>query len=122
MSSAIKGSWVLQHFECGRILTYPYSPCLPDKSLNLDNLLIQLQHVDITKWHQLGAALGVPKRRLNDITYHHSADPEQCKVEVLDQWLRSRTRPTWREVADALTQIHESELANSLREVYTTGE
>ena len=122
MSSAIKGSWVLQHFECGRILTYPYSSSLPDKSLNLDNLLIQLQHVDITKWHRLGEALGVPKRRLNDITYHHSADPEQCKVEVLDQWLRSRTRPTWREVADALTQIHESELANSLREVYTTGE
>lgn len=97
-------------------------PSLPDKSLNLDNLLIQLQHVHITKWRQLGEALGVPKRRLNDITYHHSADPEQCKVEVLDQWLQNRSRPTWREVADALTQIHESELANSLREVYTTGE
>lgn len=85
-------------------------------------MLIQLQQVDITKWHQLGEALGIPKRRLNDITFHHSAEPDQCKVEVLDYWLRNRTRPTWREVADALTQIHESELANSLREVYTTGE
>ena len=107
--------WMMSSF-----LTLIFS--LPDKSLNLDNLLIQLQHVDITKWHQLGEALGIPKRRLNDITFHHSAEPDQCKVEVLDYWLRNCTRPTWREVADALTQIHESELANSLREVYTTGE
>ena len=66
--------------------------------------------------------LGVPKRQLNDIASHHAAEPDQCKVEMFDQWLRSHMRPTWREVADALTQIHESELANSLREVYTTGE
>ena len=62
---------------------------------------------------------------LNQITTSFPSAPDQCKIEMLDFWLRNRTgegQATWREVAEGLTRIHENRLANELMGVYTTGE
>jgi len=69
--------------------------------------------------------LGVLAESLNQITTSFPSAPDQCKMEMLDFWLRNRTRggqATWREVAEALTRIDEGKLANELMGVYTTGE
>jgi len=95
-----------------------------DKSLDLDNLLVQLQNVSSSKWYQLGEGLGVSAESLNQITTSFPLAPDQCKMEMLDFWLRNRTsggQATWREVAEALTRIDEGKLANELMGVYTTG-
>jgi len=97
----------------------------PDKSLDLDNLLVQLQNVSSSKWYQLGEGLGVSAASLNQITASFPSAPDQCKIEMLDFWLRNRTgegQATWRKVAQALTRIDEGKLANALMRVYTTGE
>ena len=45
-------------------------------------------------------------------------------VEVVDGWLAKLYPkiPTWREIADVVEHIGHSTLADSLREVYVTGE
>ena len=106
-------------------IMYPIYISTPDKSLDLDNLLVQLQNVPSSKWYQLGECLGVPAESLNKITNSFPSAPDQCKIEMLDFWLRNRTsegQATWREVAEALTRIQEHKLANELTGVYTTGE
>ena len=103
----------------------PITFSTPDKSLDLDNLLVQLQNVPSSKWYQLGEGLGVPAESLNKITTSFPSAPNQCKLEMLDLWLRNRTREgqaKWSEVAEALTRIQEHKLANELMGVYTTGE
>ena len=107
------------HYQCSNFIS------TPDKSLDLDNLLVQLQNIPNRKWYQLGEGLGVSAENLNQITTSFPSAPDQCKIEMLDFWLRNRTREgqaTWREVAKALTRIHEDKLANELMGVYTTGE
>ena len=50
---------------------------------------------------------------------------DQCLVEILDHWLRSRhhghKEPTWREIAQALNEIGLHELSNKITQVYITG-
>ena len=44
-------------------------------------------------------------------------------VEVVDGWLAKLypNKPTWREIADVVESIGHGSLADSIREVYTTG-
>lgn len=81
-------------------------------SLNLDNLLIQIK-VDITScWYQFGQALRVDTAVLEACLHY---PPEESIVEVCDNWLRNHMgQPTWREVAEALRQIHCQQLANEV--------
>lgn len=106
------------------IHAFNYFPT-PDKSLDLDNLLVQLQNVPSSKWYPLGEALGVSAESLNQITASFPLAPDQCKMEMLDFWLRNRSsggQATWREVAQALIRLNEDKLGNALMRVYTTGE
>jgi len=90
-----------------------------DKTLNLDSLLIQLQHIN-SRWYHLGDTLGVPTATLDEINTQCTAD--QCMTEMLDAWLRTHTsHPTWKEVAGALRQMQQHQLANALDQVYVTG-
>ena len=45
-------------------------------------------------------------------------------VEVVDGWLNKLypKTPTWREIADVVEHIGHSSLADSIRQVYVTGE
>ena len=91
----------------------------PDKSLNLDSLLIQLRAQVIPKWHELGAAIGVP----GDLLDQYSSYPaDECLIEVLKYWLNSSHQSlTWRDVAKVLHDIELHELAESIMNVYETG-
>ena len=74
--------------------------------------MIQLRSQVTPKWYQFGLVVGIDKKVLDRYT---SYSPEVCIIEVLDQWLRNRhTKPTWRDVADALKEIELYELAEEI--------
>ena len=73
------------------------------KQLDLDNLLIRVRTQVTPKWYQFGLALGVDKDVLNKFC---ACPQEESIVELADYWLRnSPTKPTWRDVAEALKKI-----------------
>lgn len=92
---------------------------ITDKFLNLDNLLIQLRPHVTPKWYEFGVAIGVAKEVLERCLGY---PPEECIVEVLDNWLRTSTpKPTWRDVAEGLCKIGFQKQAESILKVYETG-
>ena len=93
---------------------------LIDKTLNLDNLLIQIRHEVSPKWYQFGLAIGISKETLDEFS---NFPPEECIVEVSDLWLRtSTTTVTWRDVANALKESGCHKLAENILKVYKTGD
>jgi hypothetical protein len=63
-------------------------------------------------WYQFGLALGVDKGILSK---YSKCPQEESLVEVADYWLRnSPTKPTWRDVAQALKKIGLDSLANDI--------
>ena len=94
-------------------------PPLVDDSLDLNNLLIQIQTEVTPKWYQFGEAVGVEEEVLDKCA---QCAPEQSIVEVLDNWLRNHSgKPTWHEVAEALRSIELQKLAYDIEKVYETG-
>ena len=92
----------------------------PDSSLNLDSLLIQLKEVE-GDWKELGECFGVSPSQLDEIA-SHCLTAADSMIEVIDLWLREYPgRPTWREVAEALKQLHHYRLAEDINNVYSTG-
>ena len=74
------------------------------------------------KWYQLGLAIEIPKDTLDKYSEY---SPSECIVEVLDYWLRNQPNhqiPTWRDVANILEEIGFHQLAESILNVYQTGE
>ena len=46
---------------------------------------------------------------------------EECVVKVFDYWLNIHPdQPTWKEMADALDDIQEYDLANTINGIYKT--
>ena len=93
-----------------------------DASITLDSVLIQLRNEVTEYWYEFGLTLGVPKEIMDKYIGHSS---DQCLIEILDHWLRSRhydhKEPTWREIAQALNEIGLRELSNKITQVYITG-
>lgn len=92
-----------------------------DNLLNLDSLLIQLCPEVTPKWYEFGVTIGIPNETLDD---YSSYPPEECIVEVLDFWLRNQSggkRSTWKCVAKVLEEIELHKLAESILNVYQTG-
>ena len=90
-----------------------------DNILNLDTLLLQIKAVATPKWHQFGKAIGVDDEVLNKCLEYPQ---EESIIEVCDKWLRNHSgKPTWREVAEALRQIGNQELAFEIDNAYSTG-
>lgn len=99
------------HIDCTIIIAQS-----TDESLDLESLLAKLQGRVSTQWFQFGLAIGVPKEVLKQLRGYPT---EQCLVELLDYWLRYHPdRPTWKELADAIEDIQDYELANSILRVY----
>ena len=98
----ISGKWFTKHL---------------DKSLNLDVLLIQLRPHISRKWYEFGEAVGINKEFLDKCRGYPTED---CIVEVLDHWLRKK-KPTWKEVAEALSAIQLQDLSERIIDVYKTG-
>ena len=61
--------------------------------------------------------LGVTKQVLKKCSGY---PPEECIVEVLDNWLRTSKR-SWKDVAEGLSAIGLQSLADDIIKVYTTG-
>ena len=90
-----------------------------DRQLDLDSLLIQLRTQVTPKWYQFGLALGVDKDVLNK---YSKCPQEESMVKLADYWLRnSYTKPTWRDVAEALKKIGFVSLAEDILHMYKTG-
>ena len=82
----------------------------------MESLLAKLQGRVSTRWFQFGLAIGVPKEILEALKCY---PVEQCLVELLDYWLRYHPdQPTWKELADAIEDIQDYELASSILKVY----
>ena len=91
---------------------------LLDEHLNLDSLLTQLCPHITPKWYEFGVAVGVTKEVLDKCLGY---PPEECIVEVLDNWLRTRTtKPTWKDVAEGLCMIEFQQLAENVLKMYET--
>ena len=87
-----------------------------DESLDLDSLLIKLHSRIDTQWYALGIAIGIPTEVLDSLK---SYPDQECMVEMLDYWLRHHPdQPTWKEIADAIEDIHDYNLARSIKGVY----
>ena len=91
-----------------------------DDTLDLDNLLRQVQNEVTGSWYQLGEAAGVPSDLLNKCSQHSS---EECVIEVLDYWLRNcgETKRKWTDVADILNITGFRSLAGRIMRAYETG-
>ena len=61
-------------------------------------------------------AIGIPLVFLRKLEGYPNED---CIVEMVDYWLRNRfDQPTWKEMADAIEEIQDYELAKSIKGVY----
>ena len=93
-----------------------------DKLLDLDQCLGQLKGVQ-SKWREFGEALFVPSTYIEQIEAHYTSDAAAGLTEVIDYWIRNCSgQPTWRELANALRLVGESNLAKEFLEIYETGE
>lgn len=87
-----------------------------DESLDLDSLLIKLHGRVDTEWYAFGTAIGIPAEFLDSLKGYPD---RECMVEMLDYWLRHHPdQPTWKEIADAIEDIHDYLLAKSIKGVY----
>ena len=69
-----------------------------------------------TEWYQFGMAIGVPPKFLDKLKNYPQVE---CMVELVDYWLRNHPdKPTWKEIVDALEEIHDYDLASSIKGVY----
>ena len=88
-----------------------------DECLDLESLLPKLQGKINSQWYHFGLALGVPNNTLDHL---HNYSEDDCLVEVLDYWLKNHPdQPTWKELADAVADLQDYELANSILKIYS---
>ena len=81
----------------------------------MDTLLIALRSQATPKWYQFGLALGVDEDALKVYRCTRYSS-EEAIVEMLDHWLREKhtPRPTWEDVARALTDIGLQQLGEEI--------
>ena len=88
--------------------------------MKLEDMLAKLRGKVDSKWYQFGLAIGLPKEMLSQLVGYSNED---CLVEVLDFWLKHHPdQPTWKELADALEDLQDYELATVILNVYETGQ
>ena len=61
---------------------------------------------DVTKWKDLGIALGLDYATLKKIDSDNHGKTDDCKREMVDEWLRGKgDPPTWENLAKALREM-----------------
>ena len=86
--------------------------------LTVQNLLEELKEVD--DWYLLGAYLGVPVYKLNEIQSEQRR-VERCKLNMLQYWLNTTMTASWRDIARAVEQMNRLTLAANLKRKYLWG-
>ena len=96
------------YFSCCSLKTSHLWSCVIDESL-----LTKLRGKIKSQWYHFG----VPNNALDQL---HSHSEDDCLVEVLDYWLKNHPdQPTWKELADAVADLQDYELANSILKIYS---
>ena len=80
------------------------------------SLANRLSKIASNQWYQLGQKIGVPNEVLHDLW--GCSDAESLE-RVLDYWLKHHPdQPTWKEIADAVEDIKNAELAHLISSHY----
>ena len=83
---------------------------------DLQNVREQL--VDVSKWEDLGLALGLKYPTLEKIRHNGSGNVDTCKREMLVAWLKKTDGclPTWKALVDALRNrtVGHDDIANCI--------
>ena len=60
----------------------------------------------------------MPQHKLQSIQESNSRDPERCKHDVLDTWLRNDLKASWKDVTNALCEMGERKLAERIDQIH----
>lgn len=67
---------------------------------NLLNVLVEL-----VRWEDLGAHLGLKHYKLTEIDRNKRGDVGQCKLALVDMWLRTDVNASWEKLVQALRDM-----------------
>ena len=96
-------------------LSYFLSPAA-STCLTLREIENELSEVTDADWYPLGVQLGLRPPTLREIQKNYPLDTEQCKREMLDIWLHSTPKVSWKSLAQAVQALGRYEsLAQKLR-------
>ena len=87
-------------------------------ALKISSLCTELRGQD---WQALGSQLNVPGATLSRIHQEYLSDPRRCMAEMFDSWLKQGEDVSWNQVAVALRNLHQMDLATRLIRKYCTG-
>ena len=72
----------------------------------------------VSRWYDLGVFLGVPTSELDIIGQMYREGIQRCLIELF-KCFQSRSKPvSWNDIAEALTKMHNNDLADYLRRKY----
>ena len=60
--------------------------------------------MEVRSWFSLGVHLGIATDYLKCVESDHP-NPERCKIEVIDRWLRYDPEATWNKLAQAVEDM-----------------
>ena len=84
--------------------------------LTLREIENELSEVTGEDWYPLGVQLGLRPATLKEIQRNYPLDTERCRREVLDLWLRSAPKVSWKTLAQAVQGLGRyTSLAQKLR-------
>ena len=87
-----------------------------DYALDLDSVLMKLNGRVNTEWYEFGVAIGLPTDFLDSLKSYPRVER---MVELVDYWLKNHPdQPTWKEIADALEEMRDYILADSIKGIY----
>ena len=87
------------------------------KQIPIDQFVEELDKV--SRWYDLGVFLGVPTSELDIIGQMYCSEGIQRRLIELFKCFQSRSKPvSWNDIAEALTKMHNNDLANQLRHKY----
>ena len=87
--------------------------------MGIKDLMHHLEDI-VECWYQLGVQLDVPISKLNEIRCNNSSDVYQCKLSMLQEWQRRPTlKPSWCTLVDALRNMKENTVAESISQHFS---
>ena len=110
--------WRLRWLDQWRTFRAGVPPGSPRDVLNAGNLSFELRTV--TGWHRLGINLGLQTYELSRIEQDYQGNKRRM-LEMLDLWLQRPPATPWGDLANALQEMGENRVAESIRHKYIRG-
>ena len=77
-------------------MSQPYS-----KERFIKEAVEELHEVKV-KWKQIGIQLEIPQSTLETIQQKCKDDPEEAFLQMINEWLKQITEPSWSDIVEAL--------------------